>query len=82
MDYLVLVSVNIIDANDTLIDDMHHNYKCSHKQNDKVTTTINNFQKLIQKTCRLQNVQLFGCHDNVVEQELTMTIRANGRLSE
>ena len=77
MDYLVLVSVNIIDANDTLID-----YKCSHKQNDKVTTTINNFQKLIQKTCRLQNVQLFGCHDNVVEQELTMTIRANGRLSE
>ena len=44
---------------------MHHNYRCSPQQSYEVATT-NIFDKLIPKSCTLQNVQPLANRGSVV----------------
>ena len=55
----------MVKVEDTLTDNMHHNYKCSPQPSYGVATT-NSFEKLIPKSCRFKIFQPLACHDSVV----------------
>ena len=61
----MVVVTHMIGVEDSLIDNMYHNFGHTPPQNDEVEAT-NIAEKLILEFWRLQNVQPLVCHDNVV----------------